>query len=199
MKFIGNPIEHPQGEKYLGNVNTVGIRSCYDEGKRAAETLCFIYNKEYKVRTKIVRIFNTFGPNMRDDDGRVISNFINKAIINEDLEVYGDGTQTRSLCYVDDLIDGLLKMMETSDEITGPINLGNSNEMTINELANKVIELTNSSSKIVYKPLPQDDPIKRKPDLTLANNILNYFPRISIEEGIRKTVEYYIKNNKTIN
>ena len=193
-EVYGNPLEHPQSEKYWGNVNTMGIRSCYDEGKRAAETLCFIYNKEYNVETKVIRIFNTFGPNMRKDDGRVISNFINKALKNEDLEIYGDGTQTRSLCYVDDLIDGIIKMMESSKDVVGPINLGNSYELTMNELARKVIQLTNSNSKITYKPLPQDDPIKRKPDLTLAKEILKYEPKISIEEGIKRTIEFFIKS-----
>lgn len=194
-EIYGNPLEHPQNEKYYGNVNIMGIRSCYDEGKRAAETLCFIYNKEYKVKTKVIRIFNTYGPNMREDDGRVISNFINKALNNEDLEVYGDGNQTRSLCYVDDLLDGIIKMMNSSDEIVGPINLGNSYEITMNELAKKVIESTNSKSKIIHKKLPQDDPVRRKPDLTLAKTILDYSPKISIDEGINKTIEYY-KNHK---
>ncbi len=190
-EIYGNPLQHPQHENYFGNVNTMGVRSCYDEGKRAAETLCFIYNKEYNVRTKVIRIFNTFGPNMREDDGRVISNFINKAIRNEDIEVYGDGTQTRSLCYVDDLIDGILKMMNSSDDIIGPINLGNNYELTMNELAQKVIALTGSTSKIIYKPLPQDDPIKRKPSLELAKELLGYVPKISIDEGIKKTIQYY--------
>lgn len=190
-EIYGNPLVHPQNEKYWGNVNTMGIRSCYDEGKRAAETLCFIYNKQYNVKTKVIRIFNTYGPNMREDDGRVISNFINRALKNEDLEVYGDGKQTRSLCYVDDLIDGIIKMMNSNDDIVGPINLGNDCEITINELAEKVIDLTNSESKIVYKELPQDDPIKRKPDLTLAREILGYSPNISIDEGIKRTMEYY--------
>lgn len=190
-EIYGNPLEHPQNEKYYGNVNITGIRSCYDEGKRAAETLCFIYNKEYNVKTKVIRIFNTYGPNMREDDGRVISNFINKALRNENLEVYGDGTQTRSLCYVDDLLDGIIMMMNSGDEISGPINLGNSHEITMNELAEKVIKLTNSKSKIIHKELPQDDPVKRRPDLTLAKNILGYCPKISVEEGIKKTIEYY--------
>lgn len=192
-EIYGNPIEHPQNEKYWGNVNTMGIRSCYDEGKRAAETLCFIYNKEYNVRTKVVRIFNTYGPNMREDDGRVISNFINKAIRNEDLEVYGDGMQTRSLCYVDDLLDGITKMMNTNDDFVGPINLGNDQEITVNELANKVIELTNSNSKITYKPLPQDDPVKRRPDLRLAKEVLSYNPSVLIDDGLRNMIEYYKK------
>ncbi len=192
-EIYGNPIEHPQNEKYRGNVNTMGVRSCYDEGKRAAETLCFIYNKEYNVRTKVVRIFNTYGPNMREDDGRVISNFINKAIRNEDLEVYGDGMQTRSLCYVDDLLDGIIKMMNTDDDFVGPINLGNDQEITVNELANKVIELTNSNSKITYKPLPQDDPVKRRPDLRLAKEVLSYNPSVLIDDGLRNMIEYYKK------
>lgn len=190
-EIYGNPLEHPQNETYYGNVNTMGVRSCYDEGKRAAETLCFLYNKEYNVKTKVVRIFNTYGPNMRKDDGRVISNFITKALKNEDIEVYGNGNQTRSLCYVDDLLDGIIKMMNSKDDVIGPINLGNSYEISINDLAKKIIKLTNSKSKIIYKELPQDDPIKRKPDLTLAETILGYLPKISLDEGIKATIEYY--------
>lgn len=192
-EIYGNPLEHPQQEMYYGNVNTMGIRSCYDEGKRAAETLCFLYNKEYNVRIKVVRIFNTYGPNMREDDGRVISNFITNALKNEDIEIYGDGNQTRSLCYVDDLIDGIIKMMNSKDEIIGPINLGNSYEIMINELAKKIIKLANSKSKIIHKELPQDDPVKRKPNLSLAQSILGYSPKISLDEGITKTIEYYKK------
>ena len=191
-EIYGNPLVHPQKEEYWGNVNTMGIRSCYDEGKRAAETLCFIYNKEYNVKTKVIRIFNTYGPNMREDDGRVISNFINRALNSENLEVYGDGTQTRSLCYVDDLLNGIIKMMDSNDNIVGPINLGNDCEITINELAEKVIKHINSKSKIVYKKLPQDDPLKRRPDLTLAKKLLDYYPIVSIDEGIKRTIEYYI-------
>ena len=190
-EIYGNPLEHPQSENYFGNVNTMGIRSCYDEGKRAAETMCFIYNREYNVRTKIVRIFNTYGPNMREDDGRVISNFINRAIKNEDLEIYGDGSNTRSLCYVDDLIDGIIKMMNSKDNLIGPINLGNTDELTINEIAKKVINLANSKSKIIYKEPVQDDPICRKPDLSLAKELLGYCPKIKIEDGIKKTIDYY--------
>lgn len=192
-EIYGNPLEHPQQEMYYGNVNTMGIRSCYDEGKRAAETLCFLYNKEYNVRIKVIRIFNTYGPNMREDDGRVISNFITNALKNEDIEIYGDGNQTRSLCYVDDLIDGIIKMMNSKDEIIGPINLGNSYEIMINELAKKIIKLANSKSKIIHKELPQDDPVKRKPNLSLAQSILGYSPKISLDEGITKTIEYYKK------
>lgn len=192
-EIYGNPLEHPQQEMYYGNVNTMGIRSCYDEGKRAAETLCFLYNKEYNVRIKVVRTFNTYGPNMREDDGRVISNFITNALKNEDIEIYGDGNQTRSLCYVDDLIDGIIKMMNSKDEIIGPINLGNSYEIMINELAKKIIKLANSKSKIIHKELPQDDPVKRKPNLSLAQSILGYSPKISLDEGITKTIEYYKK------
>ena len=188
-EVYGNPLIHPQKESYLGNVNTMGIRACYDEGKRAAETLCFIYNKEYNVKSKVIRIFNTYGPNMRADDGRVIPSFINKALKNEDLEVYGDGTQTRSLCYIADLLDGIIKIMQTDDDIIGPVNLGNDYEITINELAKKIIEITNSKSKIIYKLLPQDDPIKRKPDLSLAKELLGYSPKVSLDEGLKRTIE----------
>ncbi len=193
-EIYGDPLEHPQNEKYYGNVNTMGIRSCYDEGKRAAETLCFLYNKKYNIKTKVVRIFNTYGPYMRKDDGRVISNFITKALRNEDIEVYGDGNQTRSLCYVDDLLDGIIKMMSSNDDIIGPINLGNSYEVSINDLAQKIIKLTNSNSKIIYKELPQDDPVRRKPDITCAQNILGYSPKVSLEEGLNYTIEFYKKN-----
>lgn len=190
-EVYGNPIVHPQTEKYYGNVNAIGARSCYDEGKRAAETLCYLFNKEYNVKTKIVRIFNTYGINMREDDGRVIPNFITHALKNEDIEIYGDGTQTRSLCYIDDMIEGLINLMNTDASITGPINLGNDCEITMNELAKKIIELTNSQSKIVYKELLQDDPIRRKPDLTLAKELLNYNPKVSLETGLSKSILFY--------
>lgn len=190
-EVYGNPMVHPQTEKYYGNVNTIGTRSCYDEGKRAAETLCYLFNKEYNVKTKIVRIFNTYGINMREDDGRVIPNFITHALKNEDIEIYGDGTQTRSLCYIDDMIEGLINLMNTDASITGPINLGNDCEITMNELAKKIIELTNSQSKIVYKELLQDDPIRRKPDLTLAKELLNYNPKVSLETGLSKSIQFY--------
>lgn len=193
-EIYGNPLEHPQKETYFGNVNTMGARSCYDEGKRAAETLCYLYNREYNVRTKVIRIFNTYGPNMRSDDGRVISNFINKALKNEDIEIYGDGNQTRSLCFVDDLIDGIIKMMNSDDNIVGPINLGNPEEITINDLAKKIITLTSSNSNVVFKSLPEDDPIKRKPDITVANKVLKYSPKIPLEEGLKRTIDYYKKN-----
>ncbi len=193
-EIYGNPLVHPQTEDYFGNVNTMGVRSCYDEGKRGAETLCFIYRQQYNVITKVVRIFNTYGVNMRKDDGRVISNFICKALKNEDIEVYGDGSQTRSFCYVDDLLNGIIKTMNTPDTVTGPINLGNTIEVTMNELASKVIKLTNSKSKVIYKELPQDDPIKRKPDLKLAKELLNYSPEISLEEGLEKTIKYFKDN-----
>ncbi len=196
-EIYGNPLEHPQNENYFGNVNTLGIRSCYDEGKRAAETLCYIYNREHNVKTKIVRIFNTYGPKMREDDGRVIPNFIIKALKNETIEVYGDGTQTRSLCYVDDLIDGIIRLMNSKVDYTRPVNLGNDHEITINELAEKIINLTNSKSLIKFKPLPEDDPIKRKPDLKLANKMLDYYPRTSIDEGLKITIDYFKNCLKT--
>lgn len=195
-EVYGNPTVHPQKEQYFGNVNIIGERACYDEGKRAAETLCYLYNKEYNVNAKIIRIFNTYGINMREDDGRVVPNFIMNALQNKDIEIYGNGTQTRSLCYIDDMIDGIIKMMNANSNIIGPINLGNDYEITINELAHKIIQLTNSKSKIVYKELPQDDPIKRRPDLTLAKKILDYYPRISLDEGLKKCISYYEKRIK---
>lgn len=189
-EVYGDPLEHPQKESYWGNVNPIGIRSCYDEGKRCAETLVMDYRRQYNIDTKIIRIFNTYGPNMHPEDGRVVSNFIIQALKNEDITVYGDGTQTRSFCYVSDLIDGIIKTMETND-ITGPINLGNPNERTVLNLAELIIKMTNSSSKIIYKSLPKDDPVRRKPDITLAKEILNWEPKVAIEEGLTKTIEYF--------
>ncbi|TGL61049.1 SDR family oxidoreductase [Leptospira sarikeiensis] len=192
-EVYGNPIEHPQKESYWGNVNPIGIRSCYDEGKRVAETLCFDYHRNHKVDIRVIRIFNTYGPRMLPDDGRVVSNFVVQALAGKDITVYGDGSQTRSFCYVDDLVDGIIRMMNTQD-FNGPVNLGNDGEFTVKELAELVLKETGSSSKIVYKTLPQDDPVRRKPDLTIARQKLGYEPKVPLLEGIRKTVEYF-KNN----
>jgi len=189
-EVYGDPVVHPQTEDYWGNVNPIGIRSCYDEGKRAAETLMMDYKREQNVDSKIVRIFNTYGPNMRADDGRVVSNFIVQALTGEDITIYGDGTQTRSFCYVDDLVDVLMLMME-KDGFTGPVNTGNPVEFTILELAEKVVAMTNSTSKLVFKPLPQDDPTQRKPDISLAKKELGWDPKIKLEEGLNKTIPYF--------
>ena len=190
-EVYGDPEVHPQPEEYWGNVNHIGPRACYDEGKRCAETLFFDYYRHHKVRIKIARIFNTYGPRMQINDGRVISNFIVQALRGEDITVYGDGSQTRSFCYIDDMIEGLIRLMNTPDEIIGPINLGNPKETSILELAQKIIELTESNSKIVFKPLPQDDPRRRCPDITKAKLILNWEPKISLEEGLKTTIEYF--------
>jgi len=189
-EVYGDPLEHPQKETYWGNVNPIGIRSCYDEGKRCAETLMMDYHRQYGTNIKIIRIFNTYGPNMHPNDGRVVSNFIVQALKNEDLTIYGDGNQTRSFCYVSDLINGMIKMME-SDNLTGPINLGNPSERTMLNLAELIIKMTNSSSKIIHKPLPKDDPVRRKPDITLAKKYLEWEPIVTIEEGLTKTIEYF--------
>lgn len=194
-EVYGDPDVHPQKENYWGNVNPIGIRSCYDEGKRAAETLFFDYWRQHKLEIKVMRIFNTYGPNMHPNDGRVVSNFIVQALKNIDITIYGDGQQTRSFCYVDDLLEGMVRFMKTSSDITGPINIGNPNEFTILELAKKVIELTNSKSKITFKPLPKDDPLQRKPDITLAKDQLNWIPKVQLEEGLLKTIEYFNKIN----
>jgi UDP-glucuronate decarboxylase len=191
-EVYGDPKLHPQPEHYWGNVNPIGIRSCYDEGKRCAETLCMDYHRQNKVKVKIVRIFNTYGPRMHPNDGRVVSNFIVQALQNKPITVYGDGSQTRSFQYIDDLIEGMIRMMNTPDEVTGPVNLGNPSEFTILEIANMIIELTKSKSKIVFNPLPQDDPCKRKPDITLAKNILNgWEPELALKEGLLKTIDYF--------
>lgn len=190
-EIYGDPAVHPQVETYWGNVNPIGIRSCYDEGKRAAETLFMDYWRVHSVRSKIIRIFNTYGPKMNNDDGRVVSNFIVQALQNKDITVYGSGLQTRSFCYVDDLVDGIMKMMATEDEIVGPINLGNPNEFTIMELAEKVIKLTGSTSKILQMPLPQDDPKQRQPDISVAKSQLNWEPTIQLEGGLLKSIEYF--------
>ena len=188
-EIYGNPLEHPQKETYFGNVNINGVRSCYDEGKRCAETFMYDYNKQHNIDIKIARIFNTYGKNMCIDDGRVISNFIVQALQNKDITVYGDGKQTRSYCYVDDLIDGLIKLMNSN--ITTPTNLGNDDEYTILKTAELIIQKTNSKSKLIFKELPQDDPIKRKPDLTKAKKELNWEPKIKLDEGLNKTIAYF--------
>ncbi|HIS54458.1 TPA: SDR family oxidoreductase [Candidatus Galligastranaerophilus gallistercoris] len=192
-EVYGDPLIHPQVESYWGNVNPIGIRSCYDEGKRCAETLMMDYHRQNKVDIRIVRIFNTYGPNMDLNDGRVVSNFIVQALKNEDITIYGDGSQTRSFCYVDDLIDGMIKMMNNKNGFIGPVNLGNPSERTILDFAKLIIKLTNSSSKIIYKPLPSDDPSKRQPDISLAEKELNFKPKVDIEEGLIKTIEYFKK------
>ena len=192
-EVYGDPLIHPQVESYWGNVNPIGIRSCYDEGKRCAETLMMDYHRQNKVDIRIVRIFNTYGPNMDLNDGRVVSNFIVQALKNEDITIYGDGSQTRSFCYVDDLIDGMIKMMNNKKGFIGPVNLGNPSERTILDFAKLIIKLTNSSSKIIYKPLPLDDPSKRQPDISLAEKELNFTPKVDIEEGLIKTIEYFKK------
>lgn len=190
-EIYGEPQIHPQPECYRGYVNSLGVRACYDEGKRCAETLCMDFFRQYGVPVKIVRIFNTYGPGMQLDDGRVISNFIVQALQNEDITLYGQGTQTRSFQYVDDLIEGFLKLMDTDDNFTGPVNLGNPDEYTIQELAKKIIHLTGSTSKIVYKPLPPDDPTRRKPDITFAKSTLGWSPKIKLDYGLKKTINYF--------
>jgi len=193
-EVYGDPTVHPQPESYWGHVNPIGTRACYDEGKRCAETLFMNYQVQNDVRIKIIRIFNTYGPKMHPNDGRVVSNFIVQALNNEDITIYGDGSQTRSFQYVDDLLEGMIRMMNTDDHFLGPVNIGNPNEFTINELALKVIELTSSKSKIIYLPLPQDDPTQRKPDITLAKEKLNgWEPNIHLEEGLLKTIDYFQK------
>jgi len=190
-EVYGDPKEHPQTESYWGNVNPIGYRACYDEGKRCAESLFINYYRQNNVNIKIIRIFNTYGPRMHPNDGRVVSNFIMQALNNEDITVYGDGSQTRSFCYVDDLIDGMIRMMNTADDFIGPVNVGNPVEFTILELAQQVINLTGSKSKIIYEPLPSDDPLQRKPDITLAKNELNWEPKVQLREGLMKTIQYF--------
>ena len=189
--MYGDPAVHPQVESYWGNVNPIGIRSCYDEGKRAAETLFMDYHRQNGVRIKIIRIFNTYGPRMNPNDGRVVSNFIVQALKGEDITIYGDGTQTRSFQYVDDLIEAMVRMMDTGDDFIGPVNTGNPGEFTMLELAEKVIELTHSTSKIVYYPLPGDDPKQRKPDISLVKKKLNWEPLIKLDKGLMKTIYYF--------
>ena len=190
-EVYGDPEEHPQPEHYWGHVNPIGPRSCYDEGKRCAETLFFDYHRQHNLPIKVARIFNTYGPRMHPDDGRVVSNFIVQALKGESLTIYGDGSQTRSFCYVDDLVAGLIRLMRTEDDCTGPVNLGNPDEFQIKQLAERVLALVGSRSKIIYKELPQDDPQQRRPDITLAKAQLNWQPSIALEEGLRRTVEYF--------
>ena len=190
-EVYGDPVVHPQPEEYWGNVNPIGVRSCYDEGKRCAETLFFDYHRQNNVRIKVVRIFNTYGPRMHPNDGRVVSNFIMQALRGEDITLYGDGSQTRSFCYCDDLIDGLIRMMNTDDSVIGPINIGNPKEFTIKQLAELVIELTGSKSKLVFLPAPADDPQQRQPVIDQAKEILHWEPTIPLREGLMKTIEYF--------
>jgi UDP-glucuronate decarboxylase len=190
-EVYGDPMVHPQPEEYWGNVNPVGPRSCYDEGKRCAETLFFDYYRQHNLRIKIARIFNTYGPRMHPNDGRVVSNFVVQALRNKDITVYGDGTQTRSFCYVDDLVDGLIRLMETGDDVVGPVNLGNPGEFTIRQLAEQVIEITGSASKIVHRPLPADDPRQRKPDISKAQELLDWRPTVPLREGLKKTIAFF--------
>jgi UDP-glucuronate decarboxylase len=190
-EVYGDPTVHPQREDYRGNVNCIGPRSCYDEGKRCAETLFFDYRRQHKTKIKVARIFNTYGPRMHPNDGRVISNFIVQALLGRDITVYGDGRQTRSFCFVDDLIDGLFRLMNSPDDFTGPVNIGNPGEYTILQLADKIITLTNAKSTVVYKPLPQDDPLQRKPDITLAREKLGWNPVTDLENGLQRTIDYF--------
>jgi UDP-glucuronate decarboxylase len=190
-EVYGDPVVHPQTESYWGNVNPIGIRSCYDEGKRCAETLFFDYHRQHKLLIKVARIFNTYGPRMHPNDGRVVSNFIVQALKGDDITVYGNGSQTRSFCYVDDLIEGFIRLMASPDDFTGPVNLGNPSEFTILELAQKVIALTGSRSKIVFKPLPSDDPTQRQPNISLANEKLGWSATVPLDEGLLKTVAYF--------
>lgn len=190
-EVYGDPAVHPQPEGYWGNVNPIGIRSCYDEGKRCAETLFFDYHRQHHLEIKVARIFNTYGPRMHPADGRVVSNFIMQALVGEPITIYGDGTQTRSFCFVDDLVEGFLRLMATGPDVTGPVNLGNPGEYTMLELAEKVIHLTKSSSQIEFRPLPQDDPRQRKPDIGLAKNALGWEPTVDLEMGLKRTIDYF--------
>jgi len=195
-EVYGDPKVHPQTENYWGNVNPIGYRSCYDEGKRCAETLFFDYHRQHKMKIKVARIFNTYGPKMHPHDGRVVSNFIMQALQGEPLTVYGDGNQTRSFCYVDDMIEGFLRFMKSPDDFTGPVNLGNPAEFTILELAEKVIRLARSGSKVIYKPLPYDDPIQRQPNIKLAGSKLKWEPKVKLEDGLKETIKYFRKLKK---
>jgi UDP-glucuronate decarboxylase len=190
-EVYGNPTIHPQVEAYWGNVNPIGPRACYDEGKRCAETLFFDYYRQHRLRIKVARIFNTYGPRMHPNDGRVISNFILQALRGDPITIYGDGSQTRSFCYVDDMVGGLISLMKTRDEVTGPVNLGNPEEYSMLELAQAILKLTGSPSKIIFQPLPQDDPERRKPDISLAKETLGWSPRVTMEEGLPKTIDYF--------
>jgi UDP-glucuronate decarboxylase len=190
-EVYGDPTVHPQPESYWGNVNPIGIRSCYDEGKRAAETLFFDYHRMHDVRIKVMRIFNTYGPRMAEADGRVVSNFIVQALRHQDITIYGDGLQTRSFCYVDDLLNGMMALMDSDDAVTGPVNIGNPGEFTIRELAEQVIFIAGSTSSIVEHPLPQDDPRQRRPDISLAKSLLGWEPKIQLQQGLKKTIDYF--------
>jgi UDP-glucuronate decarboxylase len=190
-EVYGNPLVHPQPETYWGHVNPTGPRACYDEGKRCAETLFFDYYRQHDLRIKVARIFNTYGPKMNPNDGRVVSNFIVQALRGEDITVYGNGSQTRSFCYVDDLIEGLIALMQSADEVIGPLNLGNPVEFTMRETAEMVLRLTGSPSRLVFRPLPQDDPVQRQPDITLARNVLGWEPKVAFEDGLRETIAYF--------
>ncbi len=190
-EVYGDPEEHPQTEEYWGNVNPIGIRSCYDEGKRCAETLFFDYHRQHDLRVKVMRIFNTYGPRMHPNDGRVVSNFVMQALRDEPITIYGEGEQSRSFCYVDDLIDGMMALMATEDHVTGPVNVGNPDEFTIRELAEKVIDMTGSSSKLVFEPLPQNDPQRRQPDISVARQMLGWAPTKSLAQGLEPTIEYF--------
>jgi UDP-glucuronate decarboxylase len=190
-EIYGDPAIHPQPEEYWGNVNPIGPRSCYDEGKRCAETLFFDYHRQHKLRIKVARIFNTYGPRMHPDDGRVVSNFVVQALRREEITIYGDGAQTRSFCYIEDLVEGLIRLMDTSDAVTGPVNLGNPTEFTIRQLAELVIELTGSTSKIVHRPLPADDPAQRKPDIGKAQALLDWRPTVELRDGLARTIAYF--------
>ena len=190
-EIYGDPTVHPQTEDYRGNVNTLGPRACYDEGKRCAETLFFDYRRQHNVRIKVARIFNTFGPNMHPNDGRVVSNFIVQALQGKDITLYGEGTQTRAFCYVDDLIEGFVRLMRSPEEVTGPINLGNPHEISVRELAERILTLTRSASRLVFRPLPQDDPMQRCPNITLAEQVLGWRPQIMLDEGLQRTIDYF--------
>jgi UDP-glucuronate decarboxylase len=190
-EVYGDPSQHPQKEEYWGNVNPIGPRSCYDEGKRCAETLFFDYRRQHGLCIKVARIFNTYGPRMRPDDGRVVSNFIVQALKRKPITIYGDGSQTRSFCYVDDMIEGFIRVMATGDDFTGPVNLGNPSEFTMMELAAKVLQLTGSRSEIIHKPLPADDPRQRRPDISVAAEEFGWKPKIHLEQGLKKTIEYF--------
>jgi len=200
-EVYGDPVEHPQTESYWGNVNPIGVRACYDEGKRCAETLFFDYHRQHRLQVKVARIFNTYGPRMHPHDGRVVSNFIMQALKNEPVTIYGKGTQTRSFCYVDDLVEGLVRLMDTADGVTGPMNLGNPGEFRILELAEKIIELSGSRSKITFCPLPSDDPLQRKPDICQAQATLDWTPKVPLEKGLLNTIVYFeqmIRNSKMV-
>ncbi len=198
-EVYGDPEMHPQKEEYWGHVNPTGVRSCYDEGKRAAETLFFDYHRQHKLRIKVARIFNTYGPRMHPNDGRVVSNFIVQALLNRPITIYGSGKQTRSFCYVDDLIEGIYRLMNSPDDVTGPVNLGNPGEFTIRELAEKTIELVGSSSQIIYKPLPHDDPCRRRPDIGLAMQALSWAPTVALDDGLGKTIAYFDRKLSELN